>query len=118
MEENAVKKLRKALGISQKIFALRLCLSKSYISALEKDQRPLSPRLIKLISETFSVNPDFLTQHSGEMFITEDQKKALDSDNLEFLSLYNQLCPELKVFARKVLKDLLEVNQAPPAAKD
>jgi transcriptional regulator with XRE-family HTH domain len=104
--------LRTALGLTQEKFAGKIRVSKGYMSSLEQSHRELNARLIKLISDTFGVNENWLQYGIGEMFI--DPK---DTELTEIISLFNQLHPKLKKLVIKQLKVLLEINQFPHDAR-
>ena len=64
-----LKQLRKALKLTQVEFALRLKVSKGFLSNLEKGIRQPSDQLLKLISYEFSSSENWLISGEGEMFI-------------------------------------------------
>ena len=63
-----IKYLRKELKLSQEKFGNKLGISKSAISAFEKDLSKPSNQTIKLICREFNVNYFWLTEGFGEMF--------------------------------------------------
>jgi len=74
-----IKELREYLGLTQEEFGKQLGLKKSNISDIERGKvRPKDP-LLRLIEQTFSVNPEWLRKGKGEMF------KPKPKGNLEFL---------------------------------
>ena len=76
-----IKELRKVLNLTQEEFREKLGLSKSNISDLERGKvRPKDP-LLRLIEQTFNVNPEWLRKGKGEMF------KPKPKSNLEFLGI-------------------------------
>jgi transcriptional regulator with XRE-family HTH domain len=100
--------LRTALGLTQERFAEKIRVSKGYMSSLEQSHRALNSRLIKLISDTFGVNENWLQHGTGEMF-TEPK----DIELSDIISLFNQLHPELKKLVIQQLRVLLEISQFP-----
>jgi len=76
-----IKELRKVLNLTQEEFGEKLGLSKSNISDIERGKvRPKDP-LLRLIEQTFNVNPEWLRKGKGEMF------KPKPKSNLEFLGI-------------------------------
>jgi transcriptional regulator with XRE-family HTH domain len=100
--------LRTTLGLTQEKFAEKIRVSKGYMSSLEQSHRELNTRLIKLISDTFGANEDWLLNGKGAMFT--DPK---DVELTEVISLFNQLHSKLKKLVIKQLKVLLEINRFP-----
>jgi len=98
--------LRSALGFTQEEFAVRIRVSKGYITSLEKSRRELNPRLVKLISDTFGASERWLNTGSGCMF-TEPRDVNLD----EVIALYNRLHPKLQKLVIEQLKVLLEMSR-------
>ena len=98
--------LRSALGLTQEEFAGKIKVSKGYIPSLESSSRKLNPRLIKLISDTFGANENWLLTGKGKMF---SEPKAISLD--EVTALYSQLHPKLQKLVIEQLKVLLEINK-------
>lgn len=71
---NRLKELRNHLGLSQKDFGNKICLSQDHISSLEKGRRNITDRSIKNICNEFHVNEEWLRSGRGRMIqdITED----------------------------------------------
>ncbi|WP_038077449.1 helix-turn-helix domain-containing protein [Treponema primitia] len=102
--------LRKKLNLSQLDFGKAISVSRSQVALLEKSQRTVNDRHIRLISSTFSVNPAWLRTGEGNMFITQEDADSWQKDEKEIIGFYKQLMPEVQVFARNVLKNLAEMN--------
>jgi transcriptional regulator with XRE-family HTH domain len=102
--------LRKKLNLSQLDFGKKISVSRSQVALLEKSQRTVNDRHIRLISSTFSVNPAWLRSGEGNMFITQEDVETRQNDEKEILDFYNQLMPEVRVFARTILKNLALMN--------
>jgi transcriptional regulator with XRE-family HTH domain len=102
--------LRKKLNLSQKDFGQKISISRSHVALLEKSQRTLKDRHIKLISSVLSVNPTWLRTGEGNMFITQEDEEIRQTDEKAIIDLYNQLMPEVQVFARNILKNLADMN--------
>lgn len=64
-----IKLLRAELGLSQPKFGEKLGVSKSVIVNLELNRVELKDMMINLICKTFDVNPLWLENGEGEMFL-------------------------------------------------
>jgi transcriptional regulator with XRE-family HTH domain len=100
--------LRTALGLTQEEFAQKIRVSTGYITSLERSRRELNPRLIKLISDSFGTNEQWLQTGKGMMF-TDPKDVSLE----EVIALYKQLHPKLQKLVIEQLKVLLEMNCFP-----
>ncbi|GHV55979.1 hypothetical protein AGMMS49579_19960 [Spirochaetia bacterium] len=98
------------MNLSQKDFGQKISVSRSHVAFLEKSRRHVNDRLIRLISSAFSVNTAWLRTGEGNMFINQGDEEARQKDEKEIVDLYNQLMPEVRVFARNVLKNLADMN--------
>lgn len=63
-----LKELRNNLGLSQKDFGNKICLSQDHISSLENGRRSITDRSIKDICNEFNVNENWLRFGEGKMF--------------------------------------------------
>jgi transcriptional regulator with XRE-family HTH domain len=108
--DSRLLELRKKLNLSQLDFGKKISVSRSQVAFLEKSQRTLNDRHIRLISSTFSVNPTWLRTGEGNMFITQEDVETRQKDEKEIIDLYNQLMPEVRAFARTILKNLADMN--------
>ncbi len=70
-----IKELRKALGLTQTAFAEKLGRSKRSIQEWESGRNEPSERVLRLIEQTFNVNPEWLREGKGEMFIEKEERK-------------------------------------------
>jgi len=100
--------LRTALGLTQEEFALKIRVSKGYITSLERSHREFNSRLIKLVADTFGADEQWLRTGEGGMF-TEPNNASLD----EVTALYRQLHPKLQKLVIAQLKVLLEMGRSP-----
>lgn len=71
-----LKRLRKALDLTQQEFADRIGSKRNTIAKYETDTNVPSAAVISLICREFNVNEDWLRNGTGEMFIerTRDEK--------------------------------------------
>ncbi len=58
----AIRRLRRREGLTQVAMAARLAISPSYLNLIERNQRPLSARLVIQLAETFDFDPRTLRQ--------------------------------------------------------
>ncbi len=58
----AIRRLRRREGLTQVAMAARLAISPSYLNLLERNQRPLSARLVVQLAEQFDFDPRSLRQ--------------------------------------------------------
>jgi phage repressor protein C with HTH and peptisase S24 domain len=84
-----LKLLRVRLRLSQKKFAQAIGFSQSYYSEIEKGKVHPTERLLKLIEQTFNVNPRWLREGEGEMFLEEGKPEAkpLKDEGLKLIPL-------------------------------
>ena len=75
--KNRIKALRKALKLSQTEFAQKLGMTMQGIQKWEYGTVEIKLSSLNLISETFNVNPDWLLNGTGEMFIGENRQQEV-----------------------------------------
>lgn len=96
-------KLRESRGIDQSKLGDILNLSKSTISAYEKDNRSPSPETIVLIAEYFNVTTDYLLR--GDII---DSPSLIKEETSEFLVRINKLDEDEREFLRKKIDKLIK----------
>lgn len=72
MVNEKIKKVRKALSLSQEEFGKKLGVTKTAICAIENGRRNLTSQMETSIYREFNVNPEWLHHSQGEMFIETD----------------------------------------------
>ena len=97
--------LRHALCLTQKEFGEKIHISKGYVTSLEKSRQSLNERIIKLLSDTYGVNPEWLKHGKGSMFL-----EAQNSQIAEITRIVNQLNPDFQNFVLAQMKTLLKMN--------
>ena len=103
-----IKTLRKSLNLTQKAFAEKICVSTSFQTLTELEQKKVLDRHIKLIVSAFGVNETWLRTGEEEMFekdTTPDYKIA------ETLEIFKQLNPFFQDFILNQLHKLLEYEK-------
>lgn len=99
-----IRKLRKALDLSQKEFADRIGLKQNAISYMEKKDATVTEQNIKAICSQFCVNEDWLRTGHGEMLIESDRKQR------DFFAIFDELSPILQDYLIHTAKELLEAQ--------
>ncbi len=77
--KDRIKKLRMSLGLSQEEFGRKIGKSKRTIQYWEQGKIAPPENILHLIEQTFNVNPEWLREGKGEMFLPKPKS------NLEFL---------------------------------
>jgi transcriptional regulator with XRE-family HTH domain len=96
---------RNALCLTQKEFGEKIHISKGYVTSLEKCRQPLNDRIIKLMADTYGVNPEWLKFGKGTMFL-----EPHNNQNAEITRIFNQLNPDFQNFIVGQMKNLLKMN--------
>lgn len=97
-------KVREAAGLSQKVMAERLGLSRNYISLIECGARMPSDRTISDICRKFDVNETWLRTGEGEM-----QRKIGDSEKV-MTWISEVLMDKPESFRRRLVEVLVELT--------
>ena len=71
-QNERVKEVRKALGLTLEKFGERICVTRGSMSNIENGNRNLTEQMTKSICREFSVDYIWLTTGEGEMFIDTD----------------------------------------------
>jgi len=93
--------VRKALNLTQREFADRILVATGFIALMETGNRNVNPRIMKLVSNTFNVDLEWLETGKGTMFSSET-----DQEVNEIINLYKQLNPFFRKFIIKQLREL------------
>ena len=100
-----IKEIRQQKNISQREFAKAVYVSNGYLSEIETGQKEVNDRLIHLISNTFSVNKNWLLTGEGQMFNSTSEEKME-----RMASLFNELYPEFQDFLLKQIDELIQLQ--------
>lgn len=116
-----IKKLRKALDLTQQAFADRLGIKQNTIAKYETNRGTPTTSVVSLIVREFNVNETWLRTGEGEMFVELPQNEALaaliqaflqggtDSFRGRLVSLLLRLAPEqwdtLEEYLMELMKD-------------
>lgn len=101
-----IKKVRKALELTQESFCNRIGLKRNSISLVESGKRNISDQAILSICREFNVNEEWLRNGTGEMF------KAAPSDVLDQLAYKYHLSEADYVMVEKFVNMRPEARQA------
>ena len=100
-----VKQLRQTLNLNQTKFGEKIGIGQQSVAGIESGTIALTPRNFDAICEKFNVNPDWLRDGVGEMFLPEKVETYLDKIVAE-----KNLSPE----DRALIESILEL---PPEAR-
>ncbi|BCD62247.1 hypothetical protein NitYY0826_C1123 [Nitratiruptor sp. YY08-26] len=92
-----IKKIRQELGLSQSELAQKLGIHKQMVSDVERGkQKSFNPQIEKKLISFFSLNPHWLLEGRGEMFM----KDVSSSENGSTQDTYETLSDEERVLLR------------------
>lgn len=108
------KIVRKTLGLTLEKFGEPLGVKKGAVSSWENGRTNITPQTFNGICQFWNVNPDWLKDGTGEMFIAPEVDTAylvselIENDDdefyqavLELVRTYKQLSPD----AKKIIRD-------------
>lgn len=93
-----IKKLRKALDLTQQKFGERIDMKQNSVALIESGKRNVSDYAIRVICREFNVNEKWLRTGDGEMFIT------LPSSCMEALAEEYHLSKNEQLIIEKILE--------------
>lgn len=102
-----VKLLRKELALTQREFSAIIRISPGQLACIETEKRMVNSRTLKLISDSFNVNPEWLRIGQGPVFETG----AADNKNAKLTTLFNGLKPEYQDFILNSISGLLKIQE-------
>ena len=105
--KDRIKRVRTALGVSQRDFAKKIFISQALLGAIELGGRKVNDRTIQLITTEFKVSKDWLVTGKGEMFSSPPPDLQLE----KLLEIFKQLDQPLKDYLLDQSKGLLKVRQ-------
>ncbi len=109
-----IKVLREALKLTQKEFAKRIGKTERAIQRYEAEQRTPDETTLRLIEQTFSVNPEWLRHGKGEMFKQKNEEFGADPMEVVAERIVDRIIKKrgIKISEekrRKVVKKLAEL---------
>lgn len=114
-----IKALRKALGLTQQDFADKLGIKRGAIANYEIGRNEPIDAVLSLICREFNVNPVWLREGTGEMFVTRSRNdeiaayvgRVLKDEDADFqrslILLMSQLPPELWAVVEQKAREIL-----------
>ena len=99
-----IRKVRKALNLSQKEFGKKLGYTQTHLSMIEVGQSGIVDKNVKLICATFNINEHWLRTGEGEMFCASPHER-------EFREIFSSLKPETQKCLLLIARELLSVQQ-------
>lgn len=78
-----IKKVRKALSLTQKEFADELGIAQTTISSYEKKQHTPPLALVQLMASVYNVNIDYLIHNKEPMFIELNNSRSIPQDKMQ-----------------------------------
>ncbi len=112
---NRIRILRKTLKLSQPAFGEKMGVSKDVIANIELERAPVKELMLKMICRTFNVNPLWLENGEGEMFL-ETPDSVLEDLTIEYdlsptekniVTNYLKMSPEDRRKVSELLRKLL-----------
>lgn len=100
-----LKKLRKALDLTQQEFADRIGIARGNVGAYEVNKNAPSDAVISLICREFNVNESWLRDGTGEMFV----EQTMDEQIEEFVGTLLQ--NEEDSFKRRLISGLAALDE-------
>ena len=75
--KDRIKKLRKALGLTQQEFSERIGIKRNTVAQYEMGRNPPTATVIELICREFRVNETWLRTGEGEMFASMSREQEI-----------------------------------------
>lgn len=99
-ENERIKLIRKALGMTGDNFGERLGVGRTAISNIENGNRNVTPQMEKAICREFGIDYIWLTTGEGEMFFDQGE----DEESKEQIWILNELLKDESQLTRNVFK--------------
>lgn len=112
-----IRELRKTLGLTLEKFGANLGVGKTAISKIESGDRGLTDQMFLAIVREYNVNPDWLRNGTGAMFLDVPDRNdfmtaaaGLSDDPLvvSFLVEYAKLRPDERAVIQKYIDNILK----------
>ena len=101
-----IRDLRRALHLSQKMFAQQIGLKQNAVSYMEKPGATVTEQNIRAICAQFGVQERWLRTGEGEMFQQGEREQR------ELLEIFGGLAPALQDYLLQTARELLQVQGA------
>jgi transcriptional regulator with XRE-family HTH domain len=103
-----IKKVREAVGLSQRDFSALLSLSSSYCGGVESGTLKVNRRFIRSIACEFNINEDWLLNGVGEMFAENSDEKFS-----KLLGVFKELPAKYQHVVFKLIEVLRKLDDSP-----
>ena len=100
-----INQVRLALELTQSKFAERIAVSASYLAGMERGDKKVNDRVIRLVSMEFGISEHWIRTGEGEMYDVNEKKNAA-----KLLSVFNSLSPEYQQGALEMLDVLASLQ--------
>lgn len=102
-----LKKIREELKITQKELAEKLGVSRAQVANIEQGIRVITPRMERDLISHLNVNPEWLNSGIEPIFADKYSDFDLDTDEKEFIELYDSLDKESKKLIVETMKRIV-----------
>ncbi len=104
---NKLKIIRKELGFTQKQLAEKLGVSRAQVANIEQGIRVITPRIERDLVTHLNINQEWLNTGEGNIFNSKYSAFDLDSDEREFIDLYESLDDDSKKLILETMKKIV-----------
>lgn len=101
-----IKRLRKELKLTQNEFSAIITISSGQLACIETEKRVVNDRTIKLISDSFKVNPEWLRKGDDPVFV-----KDKDSKYAKLTALFDTLKPQYQEYILNSINYFLSMQE-------
>jgi transcriptional regulator with XRE-family HTH domain len=101
-----INQVRLALELTQSKFAERIAVSASYLAGMERGDKKVNDRVIRLVSMEFGISEHWIRTGEGEMYDDNEKMNAA-----KLLSVFNSLSPEYQQGALAMLDVLADLQK-------
>lgn len=111
-----VKFVRNELNLTQKEFGEKITVAQTYLSQIEKGDRNVTAKILKIICSEFNVNEEWLNSGTGEIFVEtsgmtlDEYAKSRNLTDVEFeiIRAYMELPEDFRKMAVEKLAAIFE----------
>lgn len=109
-----LREIRKALGMTLEEFGKKVGVTRSAVGRIEKGERTLTEQMILSICRTFHVDYFWLTEGTGEMFLSVpdnvlyeiSEEYDLDDIDQKIIEKYLNLSKDQRAVIKNYLKEI------------
>ena len=104
-----VRRLRQSLGLTQSAMASQLSISTSYLNLIERNQRPVSAKVLLRMAETYAVDISELSPQKDVQLI-QDLREVLKSYNYRDLGISRDEIEESVNASPAIVQSFIELH--------